>query len=68
MNNKDCKGPSSEKINEYKGYIEAVEDIADDMPDGAFIETVRMETEQWLINNGFHDIDPMDFYIRHANN
>lgn len=68
MKKKHYKEPSKDKINEYKGYIEAIQEIADDMPDGAFIETMRTETERWLIDNGFHDIEPLDFYIQHANN
>lgn len=59
------KYPNKNQIEEYKGLIETIDSIVEDMPDGAWFATLEGETETWLNENGYSHLCPNDFLQKH---
>lgn len=56
---------SKEKLEEYQYFIQAVQDMYDDLPDGAWFGVMISETRHWLKENNIK-ADAHDFYLKHA--
>ncbi|MDD0824605.1 hypothetical protein PTQ27_09060 [Mannheimia sp. AT1] len=59
------KYPNKDQINEYKGFIETIDSIAENMSDGAWFITLETETEVWLNEKGYSHLCPNDFLQKH---
>lgn len=42
---------SPDKLEEYQAFINTLNDVYDDLPDGAYIATMEDETRRWLKEN-----------------
>ena len=56
---------SKEKLKEYHYFIQAVQDMYDDLPDGAYLATMESETREWLKTNKVK-ANALDFYIKYS--
>lgn len=56
---------SKNKLEEYQGFIKQLNDVFDDLSDGAYLGVMESETRQWLKENKIK-ANPLDFYLKHA--
>ncbi|TLU75405.1 hypothetical protein FE589_08755 [Mannheimia varigena] len=63
---KKKRKPNQQQIREYQGFIQAVKDMAEDMPDGAYLATLESETERWLSEKGFAHLCEYDFMMKYG--
>ena len=56
---------SQDKLEEYQAFINTLNDIYDDLPDGAYLATMESETRRWLKENKIK-ANALDFYIEHS--
>lgn len=56
---------SKDKLEEYQGFIKQLNDVFDDLSDGAYLGVIESETRQWLKENKIK-ANPLDFYLKHA--
>lgn len=56
---------SKDKLKEYQGFIKQLNDVFDDLPDGAYLATVESETRRWLKQNKIKE-NALDFYLEHS--
>lgn len=56
---------SSDKLAEYQGFINALNDIFNDLSDGAYLATMESQTREWLKENKIK-ANALDFYLKHS--
>ncbi len=56
---------SKDKLEEYQGFIKQLNDVFDDLPDGAYLATMESETRRWLKENKIK-ANALDFYLEHS--
>ena len=56
---------SKDKLEEYQRFIKQLNNVFDDLPDGAYLGVMESETRQWLKENKIK-ANPLDFYLKHA--
>lgn len=56
---------SPDKLEEYQAFINTLNDVYDDLPDGAYLATMEDETRRWLKENKIK-ADALDFYIEYS--
>ena len=56
---------SQSKLEEYQGYINALNDIFGELPDGAYLATMESETRHWLKENKIK-ANALDFYLKYS--
>lgn len=63
---KNKRKPNQQQIREYQGFIRAVKDMIEDMPNGAYLAALESETERWLSENGFRHLCEHDFMMKYG--
>jgi hypothetical protein len=56
---------SQDKLEEYQAFINALNDIFDDLSDGAYLATMESQTREWLKENKIK-ANALDFYLEHS--
>jgi len=56
---------SADKLAEYQGFINALNDVFDDLPDGAYLAVMESETREWLKENKIK-ANALDFYLKYS--
>ena len=56
---------SQSKLKEYQAFINTLNDIFDDLPDGAYLATMESETRRWLKENKIK-ANALDFYLEYS--
>ncbi len=56
---------SLDKLTEYQGLIQMLNDMYDDLPDGAYLATMETETKRWLKDNKIK-ANALDFYLKYS--
>lgn len=56
---------SKDKLEEYQGFIKQLNDVFDDLPDGAYLATMESETKRWLKDNNIK-ANALDFYLEYS--
>lgn len=56
---------SQDKLEEYQAFINALNGIFDELPDGAYLATMESETRRWLKENKIK-ADALDFYLEYS--
>ena len=56
---------SANKLAEYQGFINALNDVFNDLPDGAYLATMESETREWLKEHKIK-ANALDFYLEHS--
>lgn len=56
---------SQSKLEKYQGYINALNDIFGELPDGAYLATMEDETRHWLKENKIK-ANALDFYLEYS--
>lgn len=56
---------SKDKLEEYQGFIKQLNDVFDDLPDGAYLATMESETRRWLKENKIK-ANALDFYLEYS--
>lgn len=56
---------SPDKLEEYQAFINTLNNVYDDLPDGAYIATMEDETRRWLKENKIK-ADALDFYLEYS--
>lgn len=54
-----------DKLEEYQGFIKALNDAFSDLSDGAYLATMESETRRWLKENKIK-ADALDFYLEYS--
>lgn len=55
---------SADKLAEYQEFIKALNDIFNDLSDGAYLATMESETREWLKENKIK-ANALDFYLEY---
>ncbi len=55
---------SADKLVEYQGFINALNDIFNDLPDGAYLAVMESETREWLKEHKIK-ANALDFYLEY---
>lgn len=56
---------SQDKLEEYQAFINALNNVFDDLPDGAYLATMESETRRWLKENKIK-VDALNFYLEYS--
>lgn len=56
---------SPDKLEEYQAFINTLNDVYNDLPDGAYLATMESETRHWLKENKIK-ANALDFYLEHS--
>lgn len=56
---------SQDKLEEYQAFINTLNDVYDDLPDGAYLATMESETRRWLKENKIK-ANALDFYLEYS--
>lgn len=56
---------SKDKLEEYQGFIKQLNDVFDDLSDGAYLATMESETRHWLKQNKIK-ANALDFYLEYS--
>lgn len=56
---------SKDKLEEYQWFIKQLNDVFDDLPDGAYLATMESETREWLKENRIK-ANALDFYLEYS--
>lgn len=56
---------SQDKLEEYQAFINALNDIFDDLSDGVYLATMESQTREWLKENKIK-ANALDFYLEHS--
>ena len=56
---------SADKLAEYQGFINALNDMFNELPDGAYLALMEDETRRWLKENKIK-ADALDFYLQYS--
>ena len=56
---------SPDKLEEYQAFINTLNDVYNDLPDGAYLATMESETRRWLKENNIK-ANALDFYLEHS--
>lgn len=56
---------SQDKLEEYQAFINTLNDVYDDLSDGAYLATMESETRRWLKENKIK-ANALDFYLKHS--
>ena len=56
---------SKDKLEEYQWFIKQLNDVFDDLPDGAYLAAMESETRYWLKENKIK-ANALDFYLKHS--
>lgn len=56
---------STDKLAEYQGFINALNDVYESLPDGAYLAVMESETRKWLKENKIK-ANALDFYLEHS--
>lgn len=56
---------SLDKLEEYQAFINALNDVYESLPDGAYLATMESETRRWLKENKIK-ANALDFYLEYS--
>lgn len=56
---------SKDKLEEYQWFIKQLNDVFDDLPDGAYLAAMESETRYWLKENKIK-ANALDFHLKHS--
>lgn len=56
---------SQDKLEEYQGFIRTLNNVFNDLSDGAYLATMESETRRWLKENKIKT-NALDFYLEHS--
>lgn len=56
---------SQDKLEEYQAFIKMLNDLFDDLSDGAYLATMESETRHWLKENKIK-ANALDFYLEYS--
>lgn len=54
-----------DKLAEYQGFINTLNDVFNDLPDGAYLAVMESETREWLKENKIK-ANALDFYLEYS--
>ena len=56
---------SADMLAEYQSFINALNDVYESLPDGAYLATMESETREWLKEHKIK-ANALDFYLEHS--
>ena len=56
---------SADKLAEYQGFINALNDVYESLSDGAYLATMESETREWLKEHKIK-ANALDFYLKYS--
>lgn len=56
---------STDKLAEYQGFINALNDVFNNLPDGAYLAVMESETREWLKEHKIK-ANALDFYLEYS--
>lgn len=56
---------SQDKLDEYQEFINALNDVFNDLSDGAYLAVMESETREWLKENKIK-ANALDFYLKYS--
>lgn len=54
-----------DKLEEYQGFIQQLNNVFSELPDGAYLATMESETRRWLKENKIK-ANALDFYLEYS--